>query len=331
MSSMPVESLRGVRKMDELTDNRPPVYRDGETWVYRASSLGNCIRGLVAARRGVKPMPVPEVAQTRMDEGKLHERAILEGLERDGWKVLDPQKEVELRIRPGVVVRGHIECWLIDPEGNLLLPEIKSRSKDQYKLWMSKGWSAFFGFALQYSAYWYATGATDGLLAVKNRDDGEVDWSRVTEPPFELDHVKNRVLEIERLADLPELPSCGGEAQWNCSYYHIHEAPEEKEQVESEDLELLCENERQVTAEIKRLEEQQREMRDEIAGLIGEGKKRAGRFEIAVSQYRPKRFNKDKLGREYPELVERYTEEGKLTTRVQVKEVGDSRGVSGQT
>ena len=41
-------------------DNRPSTYQESDITVYRASSLGSCIRSLVLSRRGFDPAPYPE-------------------------------------------------------------------------------------------------------------------------------------------------------------------------------------------------------------------------------------------------------------------------------
>lgn len=79
-----------------MSDNRGSVYWDADInrWVYRASSLGNCIRALVMERCGITPEPPPKQILRAYEKGVKLEQPILFRL-RDldggkcGWKMLD--------------------------------------------------------------------------------------------------------------------------------------------------------------------------------------------------------------------------------------------------
>lgn len=63
-----------------MSDNRPNVYIDDATGlvVYRASSLGRCVKELVAARLGLDGESPPDWMQERFDEGTNAEQAIID-------------------------------------------------------------------------------------------------------------------------------------------------------------------------------------------------------------------------------------------------------------
>src|SRR5918992_1081323 len=92
-----------------MSDDRPSVYVEGDRVVYRASAVGGCLRALVACRLGYTPLPFDEGSELRMNEGVLHEPAILAALEKDGWIVAGQQREVELTVGGTIVIRGHID------------------------------------------------------------------------------------------------------------------------------------------------------------------------------------------------------------------------------
>ena len=63
-----------------LASDRPPVWWDDKlnAWGYRPSSIGACIRGLVAARCGYRPEDPSERNKQIMNEGHVHEPSIVE-------------------------------------------------------------------------------------------------------------------------------------------------------------------------------------------------------------------------------------------------------------
>lgn len=123
------------------------MYRDGDQWVVRASSITRCQQSLIAAAVGMEPLPPPETLQRAFDEGSAGEDEVLrmfcEGgwhgksratrAEGDAWKLLDPtelgsyhqggvsyphvkldlldddQFTMQIPVGKGAVIRGHLD------------------------------------------------------------------------------------------------------------------------------------------------------------------------------------------------------------------------------
>ena len=83
-----------------MGDDRPNVYLDDTTdkWVYRASSLGNCVKGLVAARLQYEAFPFPDWLLEKFEQGNAAETMLIKRFldhqhGNDTWVMLDPETE----------------------------------------------------------------------------------------------------------------------------------------------------------------------------------------------------------------------------------------------
>jgi hypothetical protein len=104
-----------------MSDNRGWVYWDADAnaYVYRASSLGSCIRSLTAARLGEDASPFNSSMRAAMDASSGLEDEIIRRfkIEMASDEVIWQQKEVELPVylnyntptEPTVIVRGHLD------------------------------------------------------------------------------------------------------------------------------------------------------------------------------------------------------------------------------
>lgn len=104
------------------------MYRDGDQWVVRASSITRCQQSLIAAATGMEPLPPPETLQRAFDEGSAGEDEVLRMFceqewhgksratraEGDAWKLLDP---TELgSYHQGGVSYPHVRLELLDDD-----------------------------------------------------------------------------------------------------------------------------------------------------------------------------------------------------------------------
>lgn len=210
------------RDRDNENDSRPEVYEEAGRVIIRASAIGGCIRNLVAARMGIRPVSFNEASLRRMGEGVIHEPHIINALTRDGWAVVDQQPLVELSIADGrIVIRGHCDAFLLgSTEVDGYVGEAKAMGRDVYAKWKRHGWAEFRRYAWQLSSYMHAT-KLPGVFAVKNRDTGEIDVTTWAEPPVSLAEVKLRAIKI---AAASELPSCDP-VMFPCQRYFLHESP----------------------------------------------------------------------------------------------------------
>lgn len=203
-----------------MGDNRPSVYLEDGTVIYRASAFGGCQRALVAARLGMPQSPPPPWLQRAFDDGNRGEVTVIEMMKEYGWE-FEPgsgQGYVEFDVIPGVKLRGHSDGkarpWIVESgkktQGDRVLVEIKTMSANIFeKTWKTKGIKGLYELYPQYpwqlSAYMIESGLP-GLvvLGVKKKDgSGDVDrlvFHRVDEPPVSLGQIKARIVTTEALA-----------------------------------------------------------------------------------------------------------------------------------
>jgi hypothetical protein len=208
-------------------DDRPECYVeiDPDTGrqivVIRASAIGGCIRNIIAARMGIRAVPFKEADLRRMNEGVIHEPHILKHLNQKGWLVDETQAVLELAIAGGkILVRGHSDAAVTSlADGHKRVAEAKAFGRDVYKTWIDTRWAEFRRYAWQLSCYMHTTGLP-GLMAVKNRDTGEVDVWEVDEPPVPLNEFKARAIKIASATDMPPCDP----VSWLCQRYFLHES-----------------------------------------------------------------------------------------------------------
>lgn len=215
---------------------KPKVWFDNDNWYYSASALGGCIRGLTAARMGIRPMDTSKhkASQLVFKEGHLHESAVVASLAEQNIIVHSSQMEVLLHVRDNIYICGHID-GLIDPD----LAEFKSMSGDVFKHWMRSGLTNggydpyFYGYAVQLTIYMAALHKSARYFA-KNRNSGELDERLISVPPIPISDVIARVEKIEEWAELDSFPFCD-HPRFPCEYHHIHE-PDESPDTATDDI-----------------------------------------------------------------------------------------------
>lgn len=220
-----------------MGDDRPNTYVEGDMVIYRASSTGNCIRGLAASRIGYDPTDHPEWLLAKFAEGNANEPRILEMVEAGGvYKLVDAanhgftvvggQVEVEVGIGSTIKVRGHLDGIAVELEtGELVGVEGKALGKSFRAKYEKSGIMAFPYYATQLSLYMTATGLPF-LFALGWKDkDGvvqEVHIEKFDVPPVSLGAVKARIAKVERAKVRNELPACDQD-QYPCQFFYLHD------------------------------------------------------------------------------------------------------------
>lgn len=180
-----------------MSDNRPPVYEEGDRIVYRASAFGLPVRSLVAARLGHEPYAPPDAVRQAGQEGTRLESSIKDSL---GVPVHDDQRQVEFH-HGAAIVRGHIDGRLSVRQ----LLEVKTVTQAGLEAWVARRWGARPGWAWQVSCYCEALELDSVLMAVQARDTGEVDrWEDA--PPYQAHHIRERIDTVEHFVELGQLP-----------------------------------------------------------------------------------------------------------------------------
>lgn len=225
-----------------MADNRPDVYEEGGQVVYRASSVGQCVRALVASGLGEQEVFGADrraLLDRSAAEGNLHEQAVIDKLVGEGWKVIHAQETVEIPVIPGVIVRGHTDGVLQSPHhpNPQVLLEVKSMSTKQFDKWMKRRFDAFPKYAFQISAYMRAHPDLDALYVVKRREDGLLDRSALSHslPPVQWSVIRKKITTAERWRRKGELPPCDVKDQWGCPFFYLHEEADLEEVVIPDD------------------------------------------------------------------------------------------------
>lgn len=206
-------------------DTRPPVYEEEGITYYRASSIGMCVRGLVAARLGMPGVAPSEKRQKDMDAGTQYEPIALTKLQRMGYDVGHRQERFELPVAEGVEIRGHIDAvaTTIGTRGTTsYVVEVKSLAPSTFRAWRARHFETFPQWSWQISAAMHATGLA-GLLVAADRTTGALSCLDMAEPPWNRRHVELRVQAVENLAREGDLGPCL--ELFPCSYFYLHDCP----------------------------------------------------------------------------------------------------------
>lgn len=223
-----------------MSDNRPIVYYEGDNVIYRASSVGSCVRALVAAGLEYEPVETPDYLSRAAAEGNLHEADIQNKVRAMGFQVDDSQPEIQIEITDGVFLRGHMDGIVTgpaaenlvgklrngspqpDPNVNQMVLEAKTMSRSVFDSWKKRRFDSKPAYAYQVTAYMKATGLP-ALYAVKRRDDGLMEYTFLPETPVPWETVEAKILKAEEWRLKGELPPCDIENTWGCAYWYLHE------------------------------------------------------------------------------------------------------------
>ena len=274
-----------------MGDDRPNVYIDPDgTVVYRASSVGMCVRALVAVGVGNYE---EALGKDRADmlirtaaEGDLHEEAVRSKLAREGWTVHSTQNVVDIPVINGVVIRGHTDGVLSLKNDPHHLLEVKSMSNRRFDRWVKQGFDGFLKYAYQISAYMQAFEEMDVLYVVKRREDGFEDRRiiKAGESPIPFKEIKRKILTAEshRRSKGAGFPACDvpSSEQWWCPFFYLHEEvmDEEAEELTDEMIAVLADliPKRAELSELEKegvtAEKERKSLDKEILNLMGKGR-----------------------------------------------------------
>jgi hypothetical protein len=272
-----------------MADNRPTVYFDPDidSWVYRASGVGGCVKELVAIASGEYQEARKQEHQDLLDrtaaEGNLHESAVIDALvSSHGYQVVEQQTIVTIPVMRGVVIRGHTDGIIKKgARGKHRLLEVKSMSTKRFARWQSQGFSGFPKYAAQLSAYMEANPGLDVVYAVKRREDGFLALTdiKADKPPVPFSDIRKKILTAEgyrRKGTLPPACDIPASEQFFCPLWYLHdevvsEATEPTEEMLAIIPELLTKRGMLSAVEKagKEAEEERRALDKEILNLMG--------------------------------------------------------------
>lgn len=286
--------------------------------VYRASALGGCVKGLAAARMGYEEVAPPQKQQDVFDEGHLHEGAVLEKFEKDGWQIVEGslQREVVVPVTGKLFVVGHVDAEMFGPIDEYFattsVVDVKSQSQNAWDDFERNGWeSGFFPkYKWQFSSYMIATGLP-GMLIRKNRNTGEVKHEFIEEPFYSLTEIRVRVMQVEAIAKQGALPGPCDYRTFPCGYFYLHE-DEPVVVLEDDQLDVLARQYEEAKDEEKqargRKEDTRKALRAGMAGIDKATTKLGTKISFYM-QKNPPRLNEERMIEDGID-VEKYKEQG---------------------
>lgn len=195
-------------------DERPAVYFEDDVMIVRASALGMCIKGLVAAKMGLEPLPVSENLQKAFDAGIKYEDAIIRKAFGD---VSGAQEEINLIVSGGCKVRGHLDFL-----SEKFVGEVKLLGEDSFVKIAGQGVDALPEYyKWQVSCYMVATNLPCRFVIgkkVNNEWNGEFLDLLIEKPFYSFSDISKRVSMIKR-SDF--LPLCDY-VNFPCRWVHLH-------------------------------------------------------------------------------------------------------------
>lgn len=169
------------------------------------SSAGYCPRILWIDRTGFefeKKEQPPVWLAMAANEGKWHEKRIVDELRTKGYEITDQQKELVLEEDLFKLV-GHIDG--IKDKEELL--EIKSMSQFQFDRWMRGGFDEFPEYRDQLACYMAGTGLNRAYYVIKNRNSGSIQYYPFVGLPVDMIEIIDKFFNIEMwIAENPGIP-----------------------------------------------------------------------------------------------------------------------------
>lgn len=227
-----------------MQDNRPAVYLEGNTVVYRASALGGCQRALWAARNAMDRLPIPDVVKRGMDEGTALEPTILNLLyDKYDWTFADGGKQYIVEMVVGeyngltLMVRGKVDdigCPAIpnlpNSQQNHRPIDVKAFTNDDVEKYRKHGFAAFPRYGIQQSIYCIGYEADMFYMPIFNKGTWQIEEFSLApqRPPYTRADIAERVLAVEiafATGNMPE--SCP--ADYACQYPYLHEGKQKDE------------------------------------------------------------------------------------------------------
>lgn len=302
-----------------MSDNRPPVYKDNGTVVFRASSVGMSLKALVALIMGFEPVPPSKRLEEIFETGHRLEPEIVQGV-RDQYATENyfqvyeveedtgEQIEVELEVTDNAIIRGHVDGVAYKGGNNRYVVEAKSFSDSLYRQHINgKLFDSNPYYRDQLTVYMEALGLP-ALYAVglkETDEDGnvtlaEVDVEEIPTPPGDINKIKAKLIKAMDLAEKGELP-----VECDCNFFcptpYLHEQTDEHV-IDDADLSLridaLCATYTKARQEEKNAEAKKKEVGKKIEKLLAENEIEKGetdRFTVSQVSYNRTKLDKKAL------------------------------------
>jgi hypothetical protein len=260
--------------IDRTSDSPIVQVVDGEV-IYRASSVGSCLRKLWAARSGYQAAPTPEKMQAAYDRGHEAEPKILAALEARGWELRNRQGEVFFQVyttQSGTVISviGHYDCEARLPNTVLWLPcDVKNFGPAFVSEYKSHGISNKPHYQWQQSIYVMGHDtARQYLMPVWDYENEDFVASSLypLDPPFTLPDLEVRLHGIEKLYAESVEPPCT--LEYPCPYWKLHDKKVQSEIPEA--AKVLITARQNADAKIKFWSGLKDTMTDEILKVLGD-------------------------------------------------------------
>lgn len=286
----------------DATQKRPDVYKGEEAWNFRASSIGGCIRGLVASRLGIAPQPPRNFLQKALQDSSLAEELVKVQLVKRGWRV-EPGGPVTLGLQHGVIT-GTTDGSISGEGLSRCVLEVKSLGRTLFERYVRGGienlgrpFTQMYG--MQISAYMLATGLPC-MVAVYSKEGGMTLEKLYETPPYSMEELDERIVSILDYAAREEYPECDAACSSTSWYWHIHD---EKKLVRVSDDELEEKVARLVRLRdtLKTLQDEEKTLADELKAELGSGPNELGPYMVNVSRSFSTRTDLDKLRRDFGE------------------------------
>lgn len=227
-----------------MPDNRGPVYREGDKWIFRASQFGHCINQLLYHGRGYDPVPFPDGIKQAMQEGNEWEPKIIQYLRRKEiqgdpltmWSIYANQREYDLELLPNLVIRVHIDGigrkFSSSPVPIIqtdfpYVHEYKAFGPDLTSIFTKSGLENLPAYRYQLSIEMLATGLP-GLFFVLDKEHStpttqHIIWRLYETPPIPKVQIVKRLLLLNRLLESGDKIPCEAESDgFFCPYYKFH-------------------------------------------------------------------------------------------------------------
>lgn len=340
-----------------MSDNRPAVYFEDGSWIFRASAIGSCPVKLAAIALG----RVEEHSQRTLkafELGHEHELIVKDRLAREGVRVICDQLEANIPLGNGAVIRGHIDGVLpglvsipkFGFEGTIVgtcLLEVKSMYGPSYDLFLSSGLDGFQVYRDQVDLYsyflqkiFYKYGVEQNIkivMACQCKEDLRLNI-QVFEPDFSVvDRMKDktsRIIELINKSRNGEKLVCfdADKQKFPCLFEDLHEEDEKDCQIlsidessqEGAELVKILERNRELGTQIGNLCDEQKRLKAAIEQLhkkSGAQKVKCGGYTIR-QQNSPPAIDRTAMRRDYPEIAkieEQYKSQG-THVRIDYKE-----------
>lgn len=319
----------------------PRIEVIGGRYKFRASAVGKCPVALLAEMYGFTPTPPPPFLAPAAKEGHLHEGAIIDDLETNGWIVHSRQETVEYWVDEDIFVRGHTDGVVSKGNGPKRILEVKSMSDNQWKEWLrsiENGLPTFSkhpAYAWQISNYMLATGMPS-LYVVKNRNTGFREIYELDDPPRSGAEILARLRSVVDNYDPnltlmqadPKCIACDPEVnQWFCPYPQFHDQKDKDAGLEFDDrpiIDAMAQAYQRVLNEEKRIKASKDEVRERLIELVGPSLiQTASGVKVKITKTEPrKRLNKDRAKSEGVDVDKYYDEpkNSKPTYRVTLED-----------